>query len=376
MSRIAALIKQLESYESRLETLTAKLEALEARLVQAPAADGTAGLVLIRDEATIALAEYQRQLDETPFNPEAPSVTSAMRTEHRAAVDAAERAASWIGKSGQTRDKEVYAAIGAGRKALIRLAAMREHRPVPLPLLSADELAGYVNAAADVHTADRFRWEGTGPAEILLDRPVFGKPVFVEVARVGEPLAALHVTQVRRTDRSLKDLGTVILYEPDMVDRRLADPTVTHLRIAGRTPWRARVIQADELPLMDDETTGRGGACFRHTLGATKVTMQGTVGGSMEFLPDCDCRGICDDYRHAYFQNVGSTHFGDFREDVTLPARTGMLYLNMNSRSVWSVTVIDDVDVGFDDRVGRRGSRWSRGVKSVLQRMGFEEEDL
>jgi hypothetical protein len=34
------------------------------------------------------------------------------------------------------------AAIGAGRKALIRLTAMLERRPVPTPLLTADELSG------------------------------------------------------------------------------------------------------------------------------------------------------------------------------------------------------------------------------------------
>lgn len=67
------------------------------------------------------------------------------------------------------------------------------------------------------------------------------------------------------------------------------------LRITGRTSWRARVIQPDELPLMDDETTGRGEACFRRTPGAKRVTVQGARGGSMGFVPDCDCPGSCDE---------------------------------------------------------------------------------
>ncbi|MEY9931647.1 hypothetical protein ABH926_006296 [Catenulispora sp. GP43] len=40
---------------------------------------------------------------------------------------------------------------------------------------------------------------------------------------------------------------------------------------------------------MENQTTGRGEACFRHTLGGKTVTVQGTVGGAMIFVPDGDC---------------------------------------------------------------------------------------
>lgn len=245
---------------------------------------------------------------------------------------------------------------------------------MPMELLSAAELSGYVDAAADVHTGDRFRWEGAGPAEFLLDRPVFGKPVFIEVAHVGKPLATLRVTQVQRTDRSLEEFGTADVYDVDKPYRRLLTPAVTHLRITGKTPWRARVIQPDELPLMDDETTGRGEACFRHTLGAKRVTVQGTRGGSMVFAPDCVCPGSCDEFYHHIFRTIGSLHDGDFREDATLPEETGILFMRMKRTSVWSVTVIDDLD-DLDGRVGRPAGLWSGGLRSALRRLGGIAQD-
>ncbi|MBS2545276.1 hypothetical protein KGQ19_00190 [Catenulispora sp. NL8] len=355
---VGTLIEQLESHEARLDELTANVTALTANVTALTAtvtaltarvaaleaqpahATADAGFELepIRDEAIIALAEYRRQLDDVPFSPEADGVTSAMRAEHYAAVDAVARAASWIERSGPNRDQEIYAAIGAGRKALIRLTAMLEHRPIPLPLLTAEELSGYVDAATDVHTGNRFVWEGRGDAEFLLDRPVSGKPVLLEVVPLGEDHLVLNVIHVERTDRKLEHrfsdtAGLGFVY------RKMVGPEVTHLRITGDPGWRARVIQPDELPSMERETTGQGRAWFRHTLGAKKVTIQGTEGGSLEFVPDCDCKGICTDYDHRTPKSL-TYHSGDFREDMTLPRRTGMLSVSMRPKSVWSVTVL------------------------------------
>lgn len=340
---VSALTEQLEFCESRLNALTAKIDALEARLVKADAtsADEVGNLALIRDEATIALAEYRRQLNDVAFELEDGGVTSAMRTEHRAAVDAVDRAASWIERSGETRGREIYAAIGAGRKALIRLAAMREHRPVPMPLQIADELSGYINVATDVHTEDRFRWEGVGNAEFLLDRPEFGKSVLVEVIPVGKLLGYLQITLIQRTDRNLKEIDSDTLSIPKTVYHEMVPPTVTHLCIAGEAPWRARVIQFDELPPIDDVVTGRDEACFRHTLGAKTVTMQGMGGGRATFVADCDCTDTCNEYRHSAFISIGLNGSGDFREDVTLPATNRVLYMNMEPGSFWSITVLN-----------------------------------
>jgi hypothetical protein len=338
---VSTLVAQLESYESQLDALTAKVTALEARLVKATTADVGFDLVPIRDEATIALAEYRRQLDDVAFAPEADGVTSAMRAEHHAAVDAVDRAASWIAQSGKTREKEIYAAIGAGRKALIRLTAMLERQPVPLSLLTADELSGYRNAETDVHTEDRFRWEGHGDAEFLLDRPVFGRPVFVEVARLGEDDSSILVSYVVRTDRTLGARGGHHLHGLKRVDQGLVGPTITHVRIEAKADWRVRVIQSDELPPMDRETTGRGPARFRHTQGAKKVVMQGTWGGEVVFVPDCDCTDTCRERKHGE-EHRWEYFSGAFRDDATLPAGTGMLFLRMHPESVWSVTVLDD----------------------------------
>jgi hypothetical protein len=346
MSRLTAavsgIVAQLKSHDSRLDDLTARVDALEARLIQTTTSGRDTGRGPARDEAALALAEYQRQLDEDAFQPEGKDVTSAMRAERRAAVDAADRAASWLRKSGRNRDKEIYAAIGAGRKALIRLTALREHRPVPMPLLTAAELSGYVDVAADVHTEERFRWEGAGDAEILIDRPVFGKPVLVEFAAVGRRFHELHITQVQRTDRILGDRGTTELWGPRMVFREMVGPEITHLRITAKSSWRLRVVPFDELPPLADETTGRGEACFRHTLGDRTVTIQGTVRGAVEFVPDCDCADVCAVYRHKSFDAIGHTGHGDFREDLTLPRENGMLYMKVDDGSLWSITVLDN----------------------------------
>lgn len=339
---VSAVIAQLKSHDARLDDLSARVDAVEARLIRVAAAGGGTAPGGARDEAALALAEYRRQLDEDVFQPEAAGVTSAMRAERLAAVDAAERAASWLGRSGRNRDKEIYAAIGAGRRALIRLAAMRAHRPVPMPLLTAAELSGYLDVAADVHTEDRFRWEGDGDAEVLLDRPVFGKPVLVEVAPVGRRFHDLKITQVQRTDRTVKDGRTTELYGPRMVYRHILGPDITHLRIAAKSSWRVLVIPFDELPPLAGETTGRGEACFRHTQGAKRATIQGTKGGSVGFVSDCDCADRCTEYTHRGFSTISSAGSGDFRVDVVLPSESGVLYMAMNKDSVWSITVLED----------------------------------
>ena len=344
---VDTLVEQLESYEARLSELTAtvtalteKVATLEARLVKATTADVGFELVPIRDEATIALAEYRRQLDDVSFEPEADGVTSAMRAEHYAAVDAVARASSWVAQTGPIRDKEIYAAIGAGRKALIRLTAMLEHRPVPQPLLTADELSGFVNAATDVHTGDRFRWEGDGDAEFLLDRPVSGKPVLLEVASLGEPHQEVEAMQIVRTDRVLRERGWSTVRRGS-ARREMVSSEVTHVRVKGNAPWCVRVIQPYELPPMGRVTNGQGEAWFRHTMGARKITIQGTEGGSLDFVPDCDCRGVCTRYGHYNMKDVGH-YYGDFREDLNLPRRTGMLHVAMRRKSLWSITVLDD----------------------------------
>lgn len=365
---VDTLVEQLESYEARLSELTAtvtalteKVATLEARLVKATTADVGFELVPIRDEATIALAEYRRQLDDVSFAPEADGVTSAMRAEHYAAVDAVARASSWVAQTGPTRDKEIYAAIGAGRKALIRLTAMLEHRPVPQPLLTADELSGFVNAATDVHTGDRFRWEGDGDAEFLLDRPASGKPVLLEVASLGQPDQEVKATQIERTDRTLEEhyRGTA---RSGSVYRDMVSTDITHMRITANSSWQARVIQAYELPPMERVTTGRGEAWFRHTLGAVKIAVQGTEGGSLRFVPDCTCKGVCTKYDHCSVK--GLDYFsGAFRRDLILPRRTGMLHVSMYRKSVWSITVVGDQQVlpaGVADVVDRFRS-WPGG---------------
>ncbi|MEY9928914.1 hypothetical protein ABH926_003554 [Catenulispora sp. GP43] len=342
---VDTLVERLETYEARIEELTENVKALtekvatlEARLVKATTADVGFELVPIRDEATIALAEYRRQLDDVPFSPEADGVTPAMRAEHYAAADAVARAASWVAQSGPSRDKEIYAAIGTGRKALIRLTAMLERRPIPMPLLTADELSGHVNAATDVHTGDRFRWEGDGDAEFLVDRPVPGKPVLLEVVSLGERHLELNVVQVERTDRKLEEHRSGSAGR-GLVFRKMARPEVTHLRITGSGSWRARVVQPDELPPMERVTTGQGEAWFRHTLGARKVAIQGAEGGSLEFVPDCTCRGICTNYDHCTPKAL-TYYSGEFREDRTLPRKNGMLSVSMYPKSVWSVTIL------------------------------------
>jgi hypothetical protein len=357
MSKLSELVGRLaekvSAHETRLnalatkaaehDALVARVAALEAQLAKVTSLDH-AGSVQIRDEPTIALAEYRRQLDDVAFAPEADGVTSAMRAEHLAAVDAADRGASWLGRFGEAgRDKEIYAAIGAGRKALIRLAAMRERRPVPMELLSEKELSGYRNAKSDVHTEDRFRWEGTGNAEFLLDRPEFGKPVLVEVVVAGKFESNVEVEQVQRTDRTLRVVDTDRLHTWESRSRHLlVDPEATHLRLTADSSWRVRIVQPDELPPIELETTGQGEACFRHTLGGKKVTVQGTEGGSMIFIPDCDCADTCTDHKHSHLDVYGWRRSGAFREDTTLPVGAGVLYMAMEKKSVWSITVLDD----------------------------------
>jgi hypothetical protein len=346
---IGSMAARLAEAEANLAAAATALSAQEARLARFEARfdrvmGGSAplpGVTADREEPVVAFATFLREIDETGFDPEARGATAEQRAAYRAAREAADRAESWLGRTGDAdRARQIHAAVGEGRRALIRLDALLKGRPVPLAYTDPGELSGAVDAAATPYTGDRFGWEGEGANEFLLDRPEHGRPVLLEVRR-GTATDTVLVVQSEKTDRTVRQVtsdymgldGSLVLY-------LMVPPMVTHIAVQGRGRWTVNAVDTSRLPKDGGPLSGVGAAVFRHRSGRSKVTLQGTDSANFQFYKDCKCSGVCKIYEHSSGTRVAA-FTGAFRQDVVLPGGRGVIVVQ-TAGARWSVDPLGD----------------------------------
>ena len=274
-------------------------------------------------EAGAAAADYANELALVEFDPEARDVTSEMRRFHWTAVDARDQAMRILGDAGRRdKSKDVYAAIGRGREALIRLRALRAGRPVPLQLLTPNELTGEPDVSHSPHTGERFRWKGKGDTEFLFDRPAPGKPALVSVTARPTPMRLLHM---RRAEDGIEQVDFDVIDEnvPNVV---VVGASVTHLKCTaylGTTSWTVHVIDPERLPVLADRASGSGRAIYRYVGGRRKVVLQSLAQISATLYPP-DLKP----------QELASFR-GETRATISLPDSPGVLKITTDDR--WSI---------------------------------------
>lgn len=274
-------------------------------------------------EAGAAAADYANELAHVTFDPEARGVSSDMRRLHWTAVDARDQVMRILADVGRRdKSKDVYAAIGRGREALIRLRAASSGQPVPLQLLTPKELTGAPDVAHSPHTGDRFRWKGTGTSEFLFDRPEPGKPALVEVVGLQ---AGLQVRYMRRTLETIRQVDTDIV-QGKTPTLRVVSPEVTHLKCDAcfaPTSWTVRVIHPEQLPRLKDTASGSERAVYWYVGGRRKVILQSLDAITLWFYaPDLKSRTLAQ-------------YGGETRAPVEMPAAAGVLRIQTAGR--WSI---------------------------------------
>ena len=300
------------------------------------------GAAAERDEPVVAYAAFLREIDETGFDPKAAGAGEAQRAAYRAAREAAEKAEHWLGRTGdKRREREVYAAVGEGRKALIRLDALRRGRPVPLEYADPARLSGFLDAGAAPYTEDRFRWKGRGDGEFLLDRPRPGAPVLVEVRWTRDGSNYMKILENEKTDRTVRQVGSQLDLEQKPLLYFVPAPEVTHLAVEGAARWTVTVVDTGSLPETAASLSGRGAAAYRHALGECEVTVQGTGDAQFVFYPDCDCEDVCADGSHWCGTRLGDFRKA-FRQDLKLPRAHGVLVVETGPKTLWSLDLVTD----------------------------------
>jgi hypothetical protein len=283
-------------------------------------------------EAARALAGFDQQLAGLEFNAESPDVTADMRHYHGIAVEARDRAARLLADAGRrNKSKDVYSAIGRGREALIRLGALRDGRPVPLELLTPQELSGAPHHKLTAYTGERFHWSGKGSADFFLDRPVPHRPVLFQlVARAG----AVYVRLMERTERQVTQHFESFVYKTPLLG--IAGPDITHVKIVRTSArkWVFELLDLDRLSPLEDMTRGTGGANFRHEAGAVPVIAQCEQRTTIRFYAACDCASHCE--KGVHLQPTTVRQFtGEGRAEITLPRDRGIIEIDTTGR--WSI---------------------------------------
>lgn len=285
-------------------------------------------------EAADALTAFSRQLDWLEFDAQSPDVTSDMRHYYGTAVEARDHAARLLAGAGRrNKSKEVYAAIGRGREALIRLGALRDGRPVPLELLTPEELSGAPHPPLTAYTGDRFRWSGKDSAEFLLDRPAPYQPVPYRVVSYG---GGVYVTLMQRTEQRVAQHDKSWVYEKTI--QGIAGPAITHVAIqrTSAKKWVFELLDPDRLSPLQDRMRGIGSATFRHEAGAVQAIAQCEQPTIIRFYAECDCLSFCRKPTHLEPSTI-KWFDGVTRDEITLPRERGMIEIDTAGR--WTIDV-------------------------------------
>jgi hypothetical protein len=275
-------------------------------------------------DATAAVTEFADELARIAFDPEAPGVTSEMRRQHWAAVEARGKATGILAEAPGRRDrsKDVYAAVGRGSQALTRLRAARQKQPTPPPQASpAVPAVGPYPVRATAW--ERTHWQGRFGSEIAFDRPDPRLPVLVEVTTSTSGTMA----QMRRTEDVVEQVATsfIIRHQPHV---GVIAPSATHIKFDGVTTgrWSLRVIDPDALPVLDESAGGSKSMLLQHTLGQVKAVLQAADSIILTLYPsNLRPRTIA--------QSPGPS-----RHTITLPETRGILHVDCTSQ--WSLDIV------------------------------------
>jgi hypothetical protein len=272
-------------------------------------------------DANAAIADFENQLAHIEFSPEGRGVTSDMRRYHWIAIDSRDRAVAILANAGRRdKSKDVYAALGRGREALIRLRALLEGRPIPLQLLSPEELRTPYDAAQSPHTDERFHWKGKGTLEFPIDRPRAERRALIESV-YGKGSGMLR--EMVRTQDVIRQVDRAYVSETPHV--QVVQPEVTHLKFDGAadSEWSVRVVDPEQLPELLDLTRGVGHGLYRHRLGHTKVFLQSLKEILVIFYPaDLTPERLAD-------------FDGETRTTIELPKAEGVLWVK--TKGSWSI---------------------------------------
>ena len=222
-----------------------------------PAAITPAELPTPLQESITAFGEELSALTVTPAELEA--IPRAME-DYRTALTAYDRAVA------AQHQRVALAALREGRAALIRLAARRSGRPVPidaLPPLEADRGYSGLSEVPKNVTGERFLILGGDrySVEELIDRPEPGRPAIVEVTSKTKGEGTLFVTPVVRTEDET-DTWSILVnhFSGPYQGRFILSPKPTHLRIEGSARhWSVRMKPMSAAPLLGSEWRGVGG---------------------------------------------------------------------------------------------------------------------
>lgn len=233
-----------------------------------------------------SVTSFGEELDGLSFDPAGPEANADNVRDYRLALDAYDQAKV------ASADSAALAALQDGRRALIRLDARRNGRPVPIDALPALDTATPVHVPTG--TGERFLTVGEGPgeSEILIDRPEPGRPAIIEVMNSGEGNTV--VTPVIRTADRFETLEFIVNAINDYRGRHLVPPEVTHLKIETRwnQTWAVRVHPLSAAKPLERECHGVGHEVLTYTGGPALLTVQVRSNESWMVLFDC---GVCGD---------------------------------------------------------------------------------
>jgi hypothetical protein len=287
-------------------------------------------------EAREAVDDFENQLATIDVGDGGDATSTELGRYHWIATHALEKANRILDEAGRRdQSKAVFAEIGRGREALVRLDALRRGRPVPLEILTQEELAGPPKPDSAVHTAERFAWKGQGGADFYLDRPFPHRTVLLEVEVGGSRWVDL--VMMERTDAVVAERSRQTHWS-NGIELVAAAPEITHVKItdAESVPWSVRSVDPQAYPFLEDMTRGEGRRVFRHQLGAVDVTVQCLQGVILTFYELCDCTKSCNKPEHLDGESVAAFS-GEARDHCRLPKKQGLLAIEGSGR--WSLDI-------------------------------------
>ncbi|MBS2539303.1 hypothetical protein KGQ20_41815 [Catenulispora sp. NF23] len=291
-------------------------------------------------EACEAFADYENQFLSFEFDPEGPATSSTMRRYHWIATEALAKASRMLDEADETDESEaVYAVIGRGRGALVRLDAVRSGRPVPLEILTAEELEGPPKPERGPHTAERFAWQGVGSADFSFDRP-FPQRTTLLLCDGSDYKGEVFIKLMERTEQTVRQVEAHRV-EEGLSEVVVVPPEVTHLKVEDYSDvgWTARLIEIYKLPALEDMTRADCGGVYHHTLGDVRATIQCLDSITISFYQFCDCASHCDVSGHRKARIV-ATIDGEARAEIVLPQESGVL--EVSTEDAWSLDLVPE----------------------------------
>ncbi len=233
------------------------------------------------------MTAFGEELAALDFDPSSQDATPAVLEEYRAALAAYERASA-----GHTVPA-MLAALHDGRVAMIRFAALRDGRPVPVEAVPLEVPASRpepVIAPGERHVSSG---RANGRTEVLIDRPDPAQPAILELDVLG--YENLHVEPVERTEEQttigyrLAETSSFRKY----YGRHYLPPHLTHLRVTahgvGRRHWIARVRPLSDAAPLAAEHQGHNDEVLRYDGGPALITVQTRGDSHWTVTYQCAC---------------------------------------------------------------------------------------